>query len=150
MKKTLAAISLAAMTAGAASADASPVYSILCQKPGNNGSQWLEAYPSAPNEMTVWYNAHAHIKIFEPLVRGTPIVDNVMTARIRSLGMTTHYHTVANYGYATMVQNDFLRVFNTGAYGHGGTPINGWHCTAGMLVGNKPRIIPFDPRGFTP
>ena len=144
---SIAAALTAATAAFATPAAATPVFNIHCQLPGTDGIQRMEAYESAPGEMSVWYNLHAHIKVFEPLIRGTPIgADNVIRARIRPLGMDLHYHTVDNIGYATMTRDDFLRVF---APDRSGDRINQWSCGASVMSG-KPRIIPFDPRGFTP
>jgi len=150
MNKKIAATLAAFLTAAATPADAAPAYKILCQRPGIDGAQHMEAYESAPGEMSVWYNMHAHISVFEPLIRGTPIgPDNVIRARIRSLGMDTNYHTVSNVGFATMTRGDYLRVFNTGAPGNPGMAINGFHCAVAPMHG-RPRLLPFDPRSGSP
>ena len=149
MKKIFAAALTAAAAAFATPAAAEPAYQIICNNPVKGGTQRMEAYQSAPGEMSVWYNLHAHIKIFEPMIRGTPIDrDNVHRAQLPAFGMRLNFHTVDNRGYATMSLEDFRRVFSTGA-NPSLVPINDWRCTS-YIMNHKPRIIPFDPRSFSP
>lgn len=145
MKRAFAAAILATAALAATPAAATiPAYKILCQEPGTSGTQWLEAYESAPGTMEVWFGLHAYIKMFEPLTRGTPIgPDDVIRARIRPLSMDMEYHTAGNRGFVTMATDDFARVFNT-IPGQPVTTINNFACTVDVLRA-KARLLPFDP-----
>lgn len=144
------AAALTAVAALTSPAAAEPAHQIICNNPVKGGTQRMEAYQSAPGEMSVWYTLHAHIKIFEPLIRGTPIDrDNVHRAYLPAHGMHLNFHTVDNRGYATMSREDFQRVFSAGPANPGLVPFNDWRCTS-YIMNHKPRIIPFDPRSFSP